>query len=651
MRAQANQTEFNHYQWVQANQQYLTTRLSEITFALESNLPCNESIDFSASDKISSEMLRAPALTYLTEAFGLSAFEEFTLLICAGCELDAKFSRSLMRLDPTLTSRPNFQVTLSLFTESHWSAITPVAPLRHWRLIELDSGASVVTSPLHIDERILHFISGISYPDPRLKETVRLESKSSILSPSLKSCVKKIIDFWSPDEQKTKLPVVQLCGKRKSEMKSIAQMACQNFGLMVYFLDAGDIPKESSQREALVLLWQRESILDRAALIINSSIEHEDLINSFVSDLFFPCCVIGTQPLNLESRLSIRVDAPSPNSAEQIMLLKSVLGGRAKLINGEINQLVSQFNLTIQNIDYLGKQIENYGDSSTELVNALWQQCRIQSRKRLDSLAQRVDSEISWDDLILPPAQKQTLNDIIAQTRQRFKVYEEWGFSKRSTTGQGVSALFYGSSGTGKTMAASAIANELKLDLYRIDLSQVVNKYIGETEKNLARVFDAAEDSGAILLFDEADSLFAKRTEIKTSQDRNANLETSYLLQRMESYCGLAILTTNLKKEIDSAFMRRIRFALHFPFPDIPTREKIWQGVFPQETPLHNVDISKLASLDVAGGNIRNIAINAAFLATQNKKGITMLHLAKAARREFAKIEKSIKESELRSWV
>jgi SpoVK/Ycf46/Vps4 family AAA+-type ATPase len=199
-------------------------------------------------------------------------------------------------------------------------------------------------------------------------------------------------------------------------------------------------------------------------------------------------------------------------------------------------------------------------------------------------------------------------------------------------------------------MAAEVLANELRLDLYRIDLSSVVSKYIGETEKNLRRVFDAAEEGGAILLFDEADALFGKRSEVKDSHDRYANIEVSYLLQRMEAYRGLAILTSNLKDALDTAFLRRIRFVVQFPFPDAAQRAEIWRRIFPPRTPTQSLDVGKLSRLNVAGGNIRNIALNAAFLAADAGEPVTMRHLLRAVRDEYAKLERPLTGAEIGGW-
>jgi SpoVK/Ycf46/Vps4 family AAA+-type ATPase len=232
--------------------------------------------------------------------------------------------------------------------------------------------------------------------------------------------------------------------------------------------------------------------------------------------------------------------------------------------------------------------------------------------------------------------------------RQRVKVHEEWGFAQ--SRGAGVAALFAGSSGTGKTMAAEAIAAELDLDLFRVDLSQVVSKYIGETEKNLSVIFDAAEAGGAVLLFDEADALFGKRTQVKDSHDRYANIEVSFLLQRMEAYRGLAVLTTNMKEAVDQAFLRRLRFVVEFPFPDARGRREIWQKVFPDEVPKGALEPTLLARLQIAGGNIRNIALGAAFLAADENAQVEMRHVLRAASAEYVKLGRPLTELDPRGW-
>jgi SpoVK/Ycf46/Vps4 family AAA+-type ATPase len=261
--------------------------------------------------------------------------------------------------------------------------------------------------------------------------------------------------------------------------------------------------------------------------------------------------------------------------------------------------------------------------------------------RELRELAQRIEPAATWDQLVLPPAELATLRSILAQVHTRPTVYQDWGFGERMSRGLGVSALFAGPAGTGKTMAAEIMADELRLDLYRIDLSGVVSKYIGETEKNLRRVFDAADQGGVILFFDEADALFGKRTEVKDSHDRHSNVEINYLLQRMEDYRGLSILATNRKADLDAAFLRRIRFLVSFPFPRAESRRRIWAEIFPPRVPLDDLDYAALSRLEIAGGNIRNVALNAAFAAAAEGTAVSMPHLMAAAALEYHKVDKT----------
>ena len=361
-------------------------------------------------------------------------------------------------------------------------------------------------------------------------------------------------------------------------------------------------------------------------------------------------------------RPTVALEVNKPTAAEQQALWRTALDHTfpdgAATLNGHVERLVGTFGLDATGIlaatqGTLGQLAEGAAGATREtLAGALWAYCRSQARPHLDDLAQRIDAVAAWDDLVLPEREKEVLAEIAMHVRQRSRVYETWGFAGKGRRGLGISALFAGASGTGKTMAAEVLAQELQLDLYRIDLSAVVSKYIGETEKNLRRVFDAAEAGGAILLFDEADALFGKRSEVKDSHDRHANIEVSYLLQRMEAYCGLAILTTNLRDALDTAFLRRIRFVVNFPFPDAAQRAAIWQRTFPAATPVEGLDVDKLAQLSVAGGNIRNIAVHAAFLAADAGRDtpVTMGHLLAAARREYAKLERTLTEAEVRGW-
>jgi SpoVK/Ycf46/Vps4 family AAA+-type ATPase len=259
----------------------------------------------------------------------------------------------------------------------------------------------------------------------------------------------------------------------------------------------------------------------------------------------------------------------------------------------------------------------------------------------LDALAQRVKSPFTWEDIVLPEDSREQLMEVATHFRYRQKVYGEWGFEAKMDRGKGICVLFSGPSGTGKTMAAEILANDLGLELYRIDLSAVVSKYIGETEKNLRKVFEEGEKSQTILFFDEADALFGKRSEVRDSHDRYANIEINYLLQRMESYAGASILATNMRAAIDPAFLRRLRTIIEFPMPDVAQREAIWRKSFPAAATPNGVDFRLLAKqFPLSGGNIKNAALNAAFFAAADSDAITMDHVAKAVRREYAKMGK-----------
>jgi AAA+ superfamily predicted ATPase len=384
----------------------------------------------------------------------------------------------------------------------------------------------------------------------------------------------------------------------------------------------------------------------------------EAALKRLVETLRTPLLVSRRERMKPVERRVHSFEAPKASASEQIDLWRRALGAAAPALDNPVQQLASQFNLSAAEIETVVAEatperspVAAGGNSSgNSLATRLWEACRKQSRPRLEGLAQRIEAAAAWDDLVLPEKQKQLLRQAAIHVRRRNQVYGDWGFAA-DARGLGVSVLFAGPSGVGKTMAAEVLANELRLDLYRIDLSQVISKFIGETEKNLRRVFDAADDGGAILLFDEADALFGKRSEVKDSHDRYANIEVSYLLQRMEAYRGLAILTTNRKDALDTAFLRRIRFLVDFPFPEAPQRAEIWLRVFPRQTPTEGLRVDRLARLSAAGGNIRNIAMGAAFLAADAGEPVRMSHLLAAARTEFAKIERPLTELETAGWV
>ena len=285
-------------------------------------------------------------------------------------------------------------------------------------------------------------------------------------------------------------------------------------------------------------------------------------------------------------------------------------------------------------------------------IEDLYAAARSQSTPILNDLARKITPHYTWNDIVLPPDTQQHLIEMCAYVEHRHIVYDKWGFEKKLALGKGLMALFAGDSGTGKTMAADILAGALGLDLYKIDLSGVVSKYIGETEKNLNSIFQEAQSSNAILFFDEADALFGKRSEVKDAHDRYANIETAYLLQKMEEYEGVVILATNLKMNLDEAFMRRMHFVVDFPLPEEDDRRRIWQSMLPAELPLSpDVDLDFMArKFKIAGAHIRNIALSAAFLAAADGQVVTMAHLIQATRREFQKVGRLITNSDFEQY-
>jgi len=408
------------------------------------------------------------------------------------------------------------------------------------------------------------------------------------------------------------------------------------------------VPLSAPDRDEVLTLLERELLLRGAALLVDvhdaDADDHVRAALALVDQLALPVILSCREPPRALRRTAVRLEVPRSTSAEQADLWRSALGPAAVPLNGAIDRLVGNFRLDASSILALSA-VERAGAAPGR---DLWDACREQARPRLDDLAQRLEPAATWEDLVLPANTLDVLREIGVHARSRVTVSERWGFSRKGARGLGVSALFAGASGTGKTMAAEVLASELSLDLYRIDLSQVMSKWVGETEKNLRRIFDAAEGAGVVLLFDEADALFGKRTEAKDSHDRFANIEVSYLLQRMESYRGLAILTTNLREAIDPAFVRRIRFIVPFPFPDEEQRAEIWRRTFPGGVPREGLDERVLARMHLAGGNIRNVALGAASLAAAAGEPVRMAHVLRAAQREYAKLERPLTELNLR---
>ena len=597
-----------------------------------------------------------PALVILSRRLGLAKFEQELLLLCAAMELDTRVAALCAQAQGDQSRRwPTFALGLTLFDEPLWEALSPERPLRYWRLLEINQpGAQpLTTSALRADERIVNYLKGLNYLDDRLAPLFTpLSADESFLPPSQQALVEQVRHGLSRPPP----PLIHLLGAEPAAKQLIAAHAAMALRLNLYRLSAELLPTAAGELETLARLWQRECLLLPLALYLDAHETEKDwpTLQRFLArtdGLIFLDTRENWPGLN---RDALVLQVAKPSQAEQRAAWSSVLIPPPLAANETTATaaatLAAQFNFSLSDIQRIARMVKLAQQGQTPSA-PLWQACLQTARPRLDALAQRIEVKADWTQLVLPVTEADLLKQVSAQVRERATVYQAWGFAQRMNRGLGINALFAGESGTGKTMAAEVIAHELQLNLYRIDLSAVISKYIGETEKNLRRVFDAAETGGAILFFDEADALFGKRSEVKDSHDRYANIEVNYLLQRMESFGGLAILATNMKGALDQAFMRRLRFIVNFPFPSAAERRRIWEKAFPPEAPKSALDYDRLARLNLTGGSIHNIALNAAFLAAREKsRTITMSLILEAARAEFRKLDKPVNEADFR-WA
>jgi ATPase family associated with various cellular activities (AAA) len=627
--------------WVEANQGFLVAEFARLGSRLGRE-PSSEGPW--TGDRAG--MTAPPAIDRLTDLFALSDFERETLLLCAGVEMDSRLAVLCAEVQGhAQRAYVTFGLATATLPNPHWSALAPSRPLRRLHLIDIDPGHGLSAAPLRIDERILHYLAGVNLLDARLEPMMQSYPVPDWIADAHRRVAARAARAFGSSPQ----PVVQLCGDDPDGQQDAAAHAALECGWTLFTLHEADLPPLGPELNQLIKLWEREARLLSAALLLRCPSGMLSASARHAAERLAGPLFLGCSEAERLDRPSLRFDVSKPPPTEQKHLWQRSLGSVAEELSDTVDDLSEQFRLS-------GKAIFTNGavaaSAETPLDGGeLWDACRALARPKLEELAQRIVPAAGWEDLVLPEPQLQTLRQLADQVRHRMQVYETWGFSDKGRRGLGVSALFAGVSGTGKTLAAEVLARELRLDLYRIDLSRVVSKYIGESAKNMKQVFDAGEEGGVLLLFDEADALFGKRSEVKDSHDRYANIDVGYLLQRMETFQGLAILTTNLKSSLDRSFQRRLRFTVTFPFPDAVQREAIWDRVFPGKTSTRGLHPKRLAQLNMAGGNIRNIAMNAAFLAAADGRSVEMEHLLRAAQQEADKIERPPADSEIRGWV
>ena len=594
-------------------------------------------------------------LARAVELMSLSQAETSTLAFLVTVETSPDLERLVSYVqDDVSRKRPRIEILLRLFWDdpvAGQAAFDRDGALASFHLVDLPDDPGQPATPLpakavSLDPRVARFIlAGDSIDD--------VVAARGTLSPA-DAGESALVALDPKDLQPS---VLGLQGTDLSRIRRVAGTLAQRAGLANVLEISSLAPGQEVQSQELFERAAREAALSNAALLLRGLEALEDparaqLVASLASSIA-PLTLVASPAEGPWTGASIEV--PSPTTDERLAEWRRVLATKPldESVPEALEALAGKFQLDTGAIDAaaetaLGFAVARNAASPRITTDDLYAGARARSAPILSSLAQKVTRHKAWEDLILEPDPLAQLREVCAMVEHRHHVYDEWGFGKKLSSGTGVVALFAGQSGTGKTMGAGVIAGALGLDLYKIDLSGVVSKYIGETEKNLGAIFRDASLSNAILFFDEADALFGKRSEVRDAHDRYANIETAYLLQQIEDYSGLVVLSTNLKMNLDEAFLRRMHFVVDFPMPEEAYRLRIWETTMPSEVPLaSDVDFRFLArQFRISGGNIRNIVLASAFLAAGDGGAVEMRHLIRATRREFQKLGRMVTEAD-----
>ncbi|MCI0396435.1 MAG: ATP-binding protein [Chloroflexi bacterium] len=605
-------------------------------------------------------------LDRLAQRFGLSPAEVDALLLALAPELDPRYERLFAYLQDDVTKkRPSVDLILNLLTGSFTEKVelrrlfTDDGRLFSSRLlVRFSDGGSreptLLSQAVRPAAAVVEYLSGHPALDSQLATCAQLLFPAAFsihqLAPDLAQRVVTAVH-----ESSLLPPLFAFRGSYGVGKREAALLIAQTLGQPLLVVDLPALDKDEAGRQEGLRLAVRDGCLLGAVLYLDhwDTILEDDRPPAALLQLLldYPGVVIVAgetvwQPVGRErSRPVLSVAFTRGGYEERLVAWQRVLGNAAGL---PLAELANQFQFTpgqIAEVAATARDLARWRQASLAAPD-LFDACRAHSNQKLATLATKIQPRYHWRDIVLPADTVAQLREMVNTVRQRPTVYGQWGFGQKLALGKGLNALFAGESGTGKTMAADIMAGELGQDLYKIDLSMLVSKYIGETEKNLNRVFTEAATSNAILFFDEADAIFGKRSEVKDSHDRYANIEISYLLQRMEAYDGVVILATNMRANLDEAFTRRLHFIVEFPFPEAADREIIWQVNFPSQTPLAaDVNFKLLAErFRLAGGNIRNIIMAAAFLAAEAGEAVGMKQLLHATRREYQKIGRLLDE-------
>jgi hypothetical protein len=609
-------------------------------------------------------------LDTLAKIFRLSRPETDILLICLLPEIEPQYQRLYAYLQDDITRKqPTVDLALNLLYNSLEEKLrardifAADSSLIKNQLVHLIDDHNSLTTPfqskiVRIDERIIDYLLGSDRIDARIGGPACLIDNTY-----------ETADTILPDEISDRLPgllsryrnnglIIHIRDTHCAGQKDTAGAIGKAVEMPLLYVDLERITAADTTADMLLSLVFREGLLQKAALyfsgfdlLINNDKAHNPVYENLAEEIskyphwvflsgdkeWYPGQLPGTNPC-------ISIELSDISYTERAQLWEQLRKGNIAL-SSDINlaDIAGKFRLRRAQIQDALITARNFAISRDPLTaeitgEDLYAACHKISGGMLSALAHRIQPKYRWEDIVLPDDQVEQLHEICGYVDNYHTVYGTWGFGRKLSTGKGLNALFAGPSGTGKTMAADIIANELKLELYKIDLSTIVSKYIGETEKNLERIFHEGQTSNAILFFDEADALFGKRSEVKDAHDRYANIEIAYLLQRMDDYEGVVILATNLRNNLDEAFARRMQFVVEFPLPEEPDRLHIWSIIFPVEAPLSpDIDLRFMSRFKITGGNIKNIAVYAAFLAVREEGVIQMEHLIRATRREYQK--------------
>jgi SpoVK/Ycf46/Vps4 family AAA+-type ATPase len=631
------------------------------------------------------------SLPFLARLFNLTFIEEQVLLICLAPELERKYEKFYAYLQDDVTrKKPTTALILDLLCRTPPEKIAAravfdsQAPLLKYRLLQISDGAPDGPTPLpgrslKLDDRIVELLLGHRVLDARIASCARLtfpdtEWGQASVDEDIRRRTRRFVrSHFDRTESDSPELIFHFHGPYGAGKHALAEAVCHELGIPLLVCDLEKTLNLTGSFEEAVWLLGREAALHQAAIclenfdcLIVDEEKNQDRIGALMqairtfSTLTFLLGRRSWKPQGViagHAFISLALPIPDELTRKDFWLRECAgidqvdgdvdwdgLAGRFRLTPGQIRDAVAT-----------ARDRAAWRDPDDRRITSddLYAACRDHSNQKLAALAQKIQPKYRWPDIVLPVDRLQQLREICNHVKYRALVYREWGFDQKLSLGKGLNALFAGPSGTGKTMSAEIMAGELGLDLYKIDLSTVVSKYIGETEKNLARIFEEAETSNAILFFDEADALFGRRSEVRDSHDRYANIEIGYLLQKMEEYQGAVILATNFRKNMDDAFVRRMHSTVEFPFPGENDRRRIWEQVWPQGTPRSpDLNLEFMARrFEMAGGNIRNIALAAAFLAAADGRVITMPHLIRATRREYQKMGKVVTEGEFGAYA